>query len=485
MRLGQLLRNTTTAIARRHRPTYRPKGMAGFIEYTVAADDPRLADTYANFSCNLNVICRIARDAGADVLLCTIPTNIRDMPPFASAHRDGLTPADEAKWRKLTDQGVALAAANKHAEAIEQLRAAAEIDNRYAELHFRLAWCHLVSGDYDSAERAFTAARDLDVFRFRADTQVNAIIPKMSRAHPNVTGVDAVDLLRQHSKASDGIIGDDFFFDHVHLNVEGNYLVGRALAERVCQLIEPGYDGTASDDRFPSRRRCARLLALTQWNRLQMHVTSYNMLAIPPFTGVMDHAAAQIERRRTIEAIDAQRVSNESLEANVAAHQRVLDDRPDDLETRRLLANVFGTASQHKAAESQWRQLLRRIPDRSHWLSELGNELNAQSKPEQAESQFQKALDVVPDDTNVHVNYAICLLQQGRFDEGLARLRHVLTMNPNSGPAHMNLGQAMLVLRQPDEAARHFEAALRISPGHEIAIAKLKEAETMRNQPAR
>jgi len=483
-RLGQLLRNTATAIARRNRPTDRPKGMAAFTEYTVAADDPRLAGTYDNFWRNLNDICRIAHDSGADVLLCTVPSNVRDMPPFASEHRTNLTPANEASWRRLMDKGIALAAAGKHAEAIRQLLAAARIDDRYAELHFRLGRCYLSTGEYDNARRALAAARDLDVFRFRADTQVNAIIRKTSQSRSNVTGVDAVELLRQHSKTSGKITGNEFFFDHVHLNVEGNYLIGLTLAEHVAELIEPGDDDRPSDNRSPSRQRCARLLALTQWRQLQMHVTAYNMLAIPPFTGVMDHAATQAERRRIIEAIDAKRVSSESFEANVAAHKRVLDDRPDDLMTQSLLASLLGTAGDYKAAEKQWRQLLRTIPDRAHWLSELGNALTAQDKPKQAEVQFQKALDAVPNDLNVHVNYAICLLQQGRSDAGLARLRHVLTIDPNNTPAHMNLGQAMLTLRQPDKASEHFEEVLRMNPGHDVATAKLNEAESMRSSPA-
>lgn len=67
-------------------------GMAAFMNNRVAADDPRLQVTYDHFRRNYRDIYRAAADAGAVLVPCTVAVNLRDNPPFASAHRAGLSP---------------------------------------------------------------------------------------------------------------------------------------------------------------------------------------------------------------------------------------------------------------------------------------------------------------------------------------------------------------------------------------------------------
>ena len=72
--------------------------------------------------------------------------------------------------------GVILESAGKFREAVAVYRQAAQIDDRHAELQFRMGRCYWETGVYDQARRSFERARDLDSLRFRADSRLNEII---------------------------------------------------------------------------------------------------------------------------------------------------------------------------------------------------------------------------------------------------------------------------------------------------------------------
>jgi len=80
-------------------------------------------------------------------------------------------------------------------------------------------------------------ARDYDCLAFRADTRINQIIKEAAAA--TLTGasslVDAVET-RGHEFSS-GIAGDEYLYEHVHFNFDGNFLLGRALGGEGAPLL--------------------------------------------------------------------------------------------------------------------------------------------------------------------------------------------------------------------------------------------------------
>ena len=114
-------------------------GMQMFLDRQVAASDPKLQDAYKHFRSNLNEICNVAQDAETPMILCTVATNLKDSAPFASMHRDGMTEAQLKQWSDLVRSAQTSADDGDHDQAVETYRKAAELDDRHAELHFRMA----------------------------------------------------------------------------------------------------------------------------------------------------------------------------------------------------------------------------------------------------------------------------------------------------------------------------------------------------------
>ena len=88
-----------------------------------------------------------AMDAGAGVIVSTIGVNLRDCPPLGSLHRTDLTASQREQWERLCREGMQFERAGDAAQALSRYREALEIDDHYAELHFRVARCQLRAGE--------------------------------------------------------------------------------------------------------------------------------------------------------------------------------------------------------------------------------------------------------------------------------------------------------------------------------------------------
>lgn len=222
-RTGQLFRSVIERSQKKSGPW---RGMEMFLDKRLGEHDPRLQTTYHNFSGNLAAILEEAALANVPVVLSTVAVNLRDQPPFASAHQPSLSSAQIEKWEALSSGGIAAARAGLLTEAEPKLLAALDIDPDYADTHFQLARVLEGLGRAGAAKQHFVRARDLDQLRFRADSRLNDEIRAIAATRDR--RVTLVDTDREL-----GVTGNELFHEHVHLNFKGNYVVAKALLRAV------------------------------------------------------------------------------------------------------------------------------------------------------------------------------------------------------------------------------------------------------------
>jgi tetratricopeptide (TPR) repeat protein len=293
------------------------QGMQMFLDKQVRASSPLMEQVYRNYERNLRDTVAVGRRSGAGVIVATTATNLEDCAPFASLHRESLKDEDLRSWSALVQQGSEREAAGSYAQALKQYQAAAKIDDEYAELEFRIARSLKELGDLKSAKDHFARARDLDALRFRADTRINDI----NRFVPSALGANLVDTESVLSTASsDGIIGGDMIYEHVHLTPAASYLLARAMFQQVAQKIAAQPIG--SD--MPSETECERFLALTGYDRSRIAEEMLRRSQQPPFTNQLNHAE-QIQRF-TIEAQSLRESPNDTA----LQYQWALARMPDD-----------------------------------------------------------------------------------------------------------------------------------------------------------
>ena len=325
-------------------------GMEMFLDQQVRASSPLLENTYANFERNLRDTIAVGLNSGAKVIVATTATNLEDCAPFASLHRDNLSPNDLHAWTALVQQGNDLEASHFYDQALKQYSAAAKIDDEYAELEFRIARSLLGMGDYKNAREHFLRARDLDTLRFRADSNINRINRDVASSIPGVGLVDTDAVLSSASR--DGIIGSDLVYEHVHLTPEGNYLVARTIFLQIASNLaaqgerSPGLDALSQGD-------CEKELALTRYDRSRIAAEMMRRMQKAPFTNQLNHS------EQVFRLIAKAEPSGESPDDTAAQYQWAIANAPDD----RMLRLRFGmflysynrsAAAQQLAAAQPW-----------------------------------------------------------------------------------------------------------------------------------
>ncbi|MFT3869507.1 MAG: tetratricopeptide repeat protein [Nibricoccus sp.] len=359
-RTGQLLAKLARTLGSSKKTLDDWGGMQMFLKNEIDRDDPRLVTTQTLFRENLLAIAEAGRRAGAGVFLCTVLTNQKDFGPFVSRHRSGLSEADKKTWQVLVDSGE---------EA--KLREALKIDDHFAELHFRLGRLCLEQNRLAEAKTFFQNALDLDALRFRTDSRLNEVIRNCGTA----PGVTLIDLEAAASRStSTGVVGDDFLYEHVHLNFQGTYQMARVLFSQVSdELVKTGkIKMTKGEAEVLTVAEVRQRLAYTTYEQAMILREMQARVARPPFTAQSDNVARQkfYAERATLAAKILSRP--ETKDGLVAVYEHALTVRPDDWLLRRNIGMAYVGLGLAERALPLLEKSVAIIPDDADSLFALG-----------------------------------------------------------------------------------------------------------------
>ena len=190
-RITQLVRNSLHWISSLF--SSGNKMLSGTLMSNMAKDkyillNSRLFDEgIEQFKENMTDILKLIKDKGVPVILGRQVSNLKDQKPFISVSTPGYQTADQV-----------------YEEAENELK-----NNHFTE-----------------ADSLFRLAKDLDVLRFRAPEEINKIIDDLGlEFHDPVVPIDSI----FDSASPDGIVGDNLIVDHLHPNVRGYQLMGKAF----------------------------------------------------------------------------------------------------------------------------------------------------------------------------------------------------------------------------------------------------------------
>ena len=447
-RVGQLLGRTLGAFSRKKKRKLWG-GMDMFSESRVRADAPVLTSVYDNYRDNLLDICAVARDAGARVILSTVAVNLKDCPPFASVHREGLPDADKKRWEALREEGMALAAAGKHPEAVEKCLAAAKIDDRFAELDYQLAGSYLSLKDFEKARRHFIRARDLDALRFRTDTRINRIIREVAESlrGQGVHFVDGVTAVAPGTDGPRGVPGAETLYEHAHLNFAGNYAMAAALFRTISELLPADVRGTPRPVSPPSLSKSVELASYTDCDRYASAAAMAALMEKPAFS--REQYAEMVALRDRLQA----RITPKTVADAAGQYARALRRRPDDLLLAETYAKLHFDTGQNEAAGRQLRAMLERYPDFADWRYNLGRILARQGKFEQAVVEYERALAIRPSDPFACMAAGEALERLGKTGRAVEYYRRAIDLTPKMVAGLTSL--AWIYASDPDASLRN------------------------------
>jgi len=497
-RTGQLLNAATTALRSDKDAMRSWGGMEMFLDKQVRLTDDAMQTVYSHFEANIEDIRDTALHAGASVIFCTVASNLKDCPPFASLHRPDLTDTERQEWRQIYDEGVALEESGDFAAAADRHAAAARIDNTFADLNFRLATCYWNLGRFTEAKVQYVLAREHDTLRFRADDKINEIIRNAAApGEDRATLLDFVRILEEHTP--NGTPGGEHFYEHVHLNFAGNYLLARSLFEQIAPRLGETLGIAPEDVLPPTESDCAGHLAWTQWDQYRLtEKVLKDFIEKPPFTNQLYHDAWVVAMETRIAALKPA-LEPEALGRSVEAYRWAIQSKPNDwnlhyklgrLLTEELqdypaaadqfaevqrcvphfhrgytaMGQVLAAQDKFTAAIDQYLEAIRRYPASPDACYHLGTACARISRFEDAEQWYRRAVALQPTYVVAYNKLAEMLNRQGKVDEALDVCRRGLAVDPQDAMLHGNLGILLNKKGLKQEAVKELETALKLDP---------------------
>ncbi|HTY85939.1 MAG TPA: tetratricopeptide repeat protein [Candidatus Acidoferrum sp.] len=461
-RMGQLL-DSVIGSWRSHSSTPQKwGGMEMFVKNRLSHDDPARRRGYTNFKGNLEDILRAAHGAGVPVVLSTVAVNLKDCAPFASLHRAGLSREQASAWNQIYAEGIEREAAGAYQQALTQYQKVAQIDPQFADLQFRMGTCELALAHPEPARQAFELARDYDALPFRADTSINSMIKEIAALHAGqgVFLVDAAAALAQESP--DGIPGLELFFEHVHLNFAGNYLLAVHFAEQARKLL-PGSITARDGGNWASADLCDRRLAVTVWDRQRIWQPIMSRVTSPPFTGQFNHTAnlkayeAKLNEARV--AMDTQ-----TPEQARAMYEQALASNPDDYFLHGNFQRFLEKGGYLAQAITEAKRCCELVPQLPGGYYYTGLLLVRAGQTAEASEYFSRALAIRSDYAEAQNEMGQILADRQKTSEAMAWFKRAIRSNPAYVESYLNLGFLQQGLGQNEAAMASYQKAAKLEP---------------------
>jgi tetratricopeptide (TPR) repeat protein len=408
------------------------RGLEMFLEKQVRKDDMLQAKVYRHFQRNLEDIIAGAGRKQVPLILCTVGSNLRDCPPFASLHSQVLSEDEQKKFGEFFAQGKQAESDKDFELALRKYQEALSIDNGFAEAHFRAGQCYWSRGEYNEAKNSYVLSRDYDTLRFRADSQINKIIEEIGIEYEG-KGVYFVDTKKVFAENSlRGITGKELFYEHVHMTFKGNYLLGRAVFLQLEKILPESIRGKKNSNvKRVSEVECKQSLGYTKWERYKIYDKVLNsFIKQPPFTN---------------QAYQSRRVRY--LSDKVKSYKKAL------------------TTEAIKEIAVQYHQAIRENPS-DWWLywkyADFLTDNNAD--PTVIIMYYKQIEEMMPHYAQVYERLGSCQGKMGRLDEALQNCRKSVELNPFHSYARFHLGLAYQLKGNVEKAIEHYRVAVELAP---------------------
>ncbi|HXB60976.1 MAG TPA: tetratricopeptide repeat protein [Candidatus Acidoferrales bacterium] len=456
-KIGQLLDNLMQHWGAHASTPKTWSGLNMFKNNQLRYDDPSRLRAYENFKRNLADILRVGNSVGVPIILSTVGSNLKDCAPFASLHTTALSETQKTEWDGFYQEGIALESSGDYQQALKQFAQAAAIDPQYAELQFRMGSCDLALTNTAQALGEFELARDDDTLAFRADTRINQIIKDAAdeQAGKGVHFLDAAQTLAQNSP--DKISGNELFYEHVHLNFDGNYLLGRAFAEQTLKLL-PMLILAQDKGEWASAELCDRRLGVSPWDRYRVWQENYSRISEPPFTDQLNDVPRAKFYMAKLKELESQ-MTEEASKQFRAIYEESLALTPGDYFLRENFAQFLDETGDLAEAPKQEQQVSELLPQNPMTPCIIGRLLVRLGDTSGAEKCFSRALAIRSDYVPALNEMGLILANQQKTAEAARFFERVIQADPGNFETYLNLGFMEQCDGKLDQAMVHYHEA--------------------------
>lgn len=475
------------------------RGMSMFLENQVRASNPNLQEVYGNFRENIDDIQNLAIDAGVDIIFSTVASNLKDSPPFASLHKKELADSQKSEWDKIYKEGIKYEENSEYSRALDSYLKATLIDDEYADLHFRMGMCYERLGAYKKSQEHYNLARRFDTLRFRADNSINEIIRELVNQKKG-QGVFLVDAEKEFSETSpNGIPGDSLFYEHVHMNFSGNYLLAKSFYEEIEEILPDGMkQQKIADSSLFGKDECAEKLAHFDHEKYRFaHLYLMKFQKEAPFTSQLYNQERIYKQKQQIAAFSGS-LKPDALATLDPYYRSAIESNPLDWWLHWKYGEYLEQLGKNKAAMKKFNSVLEMVPNNYLAYGRIAGLHFKERDVNKAIEYYSKAIESYPIYAEAYLNLgifhhglkqhdkavdyykktirlglylaetynklAVALHEQGQSKAAIEAFNEGISRMPNNFKLNYNLGVMLLQQKQNDAAIVAFRRALAIDP---------------------
>ena len=292
----------------------------------------------------------------------------------------------------------------------------------------------------------------------------NFLADVFAKGDQGVYFVDAADVFEKESPQ--GCPGFEFFYEHVHFNFSGNYLLARTFFDRVEGILpETIKKQKIKDSGPPSEDECAELAAFTSYDEFRIAQRNLKVISEKqPFVNwayhdeIVDFWKQKVERLKDGIGPDA---LNKALEQYEQALKLDSTDRRLRLDYARLLLEAKGDAP---AAITQYGLVIEQTPNDYSTLTLLAN---LEGKLGQIDSSLKhavRAVEIMPTDSSANFTAGLGYQKKNQPKQAQKYFVESIRARPGFGPAYNCLGQVLIQQGRYEQAERVYRKGIEAVP---------------------
>lgn len=158
-----------------------------------------------------------------------------------------------------------------------------------------------------------------------------------------------------------------------------------------------------------------------------------------------------------------------ALERELVAYQGRLKEKPNDLQVRVAIAQVYARMGDKTRAISELEDVLEVKSDYWDALFQLGMIHLSSNRKAEAISQFKKAAKAKPDDELAYYQLGTIAYKDGKYKDAALYMEKTVKISPILADGHYYLASSYEHLGEKDLAKRQYEEALKYIPDYEQA----------------
>lgn len=413
----------------------------------VRLDSDDAARVFQLFESNLKSIINIFRKKNISVVISDVTSNLM-FPPFLSDNVNGINQQSLRSEIETQEQ------AGNYQAILDKLNLIQRADSSHAFTNFWIGKAYLGLRQPEQAKKYFVRARENDLLKFRAPQRTNAIIKKVC-SEEDVPLISSDSLFV--SLSENGITGNNLFWEHLHPNAYGYYLIANLYVDAI--------RGLHLNNLSPE---------LASINKLPFHLDSLNICWLD-----LAYADLSMQNLTSKWPFDNYKVKPVVVDLADEVSKRIARETF----ARKLVwdEGCYQTAS-HFLQKVIWRDaattyeaILEEYPYNFYAHALLGNVLMQNGKTGAAIRHLEASIKSNPAYPNPKLDLGLVQINSGKFDEAINNLTQALSLTSDKSSqafrANIYYGLAAAYANKQEfvKSLQYLDESLKLLPDYEAA----------------